>query len=412
MLPILHLNGYKIANPCVLARISHEELDQLFRGYGYTPHFVEGSDPAKMHQLMAATIDTCMEDIRSIQTQARTKGVKERPRWPMIILRSPKGWTCPKEIDGKRTEDYWRSHQVPMGEMHEKPGHIKILEKWMKSYKPEELFDKTGRLKPELADLPPKGERRMSDNPHANGGLLLRDLRLPDFRDYAVKVHDTGGHLGRIHPPYGKVPGRHDEAEHGKPQFPSLQSGRKQLKPLARCDGGHQSHMDGRSLSVWRSPRRSKPAKGRSTGWSLQEEAAHADPERSMWNRQLKQRIETALEDLTPRERMVFELRHYRACACGISAICWAPRKRPRKIACSARPRRCAPCWEISHDLRLDSETHSRSITTANLRPTRKNASKNTRTGVRACTGELVQQRVLAAALDRRKMAAAAFAAG
>jgi len=185
VLPILHLNGYKIANPCVLARISHEELDQLFRGYGYKPHFVEGHEPAKMHQLMAATIDTCLDEIRRIQTQARKNGIKERPRWPMIILRSPKGWTCPKEIDGKRTEGYWRSHQVPMGEMHEKPGHVKILEKWMKSYKPQELFDKTGRLKPELADLPPKGEHRMSANPHANGGILLRDLRLPDFRDYA-----------------------------------------------------------------------------------------------------------------------------------------------------------------------------------------------------------------------------------
>ena len=192
VLPILHLNGYKIANPCVLARISHEELDQLFRGYGYAPHFVEGHEPAKMHQLMAATIDTCLDDIRHIQIEARQNGVKERPRWPMIILRSPKGWTCPKEIDGNRTEDYWRSHQVPMGEMHEKPGHIKILEKWMKSYKPEELFDKTGRLKPELAELAPKGERRMSANPHANGGLLLRDLRLPDFRDYVVKVTKPG----------------------------------------------------------------------------------------------------------------------------------------------------------------------------------------------------------------------------
>ncbi|MGA6826395.1 phosphoketolase family protein [Nitrospira sp. NS4] len=192
VLPILHLNGYKIANPCVLARISHEELDHLFRGYGYMPHFVEGSDPAKMHQLMAATVDTCLDEIRRIQNQARKNGVKERPRWPMIILRSPKGWTCPKEIDGKRTEGYWRSHQVPMGEMHEKPAHVKILEKWMKSYKPEELFDKTGRLTSELAELAPKGERRMSANPHANGGLLLRDLRLPDFRDYAVKVAKPG----------------------------------------------------------------------------------------------------------------------------------------------------------------------------------------------------------------------------
>ena len=192
VLPILHLNGYKIASPCVLARISREELDQLFRGYGYQPHFVEGHEPAKMHQLMAATLDTCFDKIRRIQTQARKNGVTERPRWPMIILRSPKGWTCPKEIDGKRTEDYWRSHQVPMGEMHEKPRHVKILEKWMKNYKPEELFDKTGRFKPVLAELAPKGARRMSANPHTNGGLLLRDLRLPDFRDYAVKVTKPG----------------------------------------------------------------------------------------------------------------------------------------------------------------------------------------------------------------------------
>ena len=192
VLPILHLNGYKIANPCVLARISHQELDQLFRGYGYTPYFVEGSDPEKMHQLMASTLDNILEDIRRIKADASRNGAKERPLWPMIILRSPKGWTCPKEIDGKRTEDYWRSHQVPMGEMHEKPAHIKILEKWMKSYEPEELFDKTGRLKPELAELPPKGNRRMSANPHANGGLLLRDLRLPDFCDYAVNVTKPG----------------------------------------------------------------------------------------------------------------------------------------------------------------------------------------------------------------------------
>jgi xylulose-5-phosphate/fructose-6-phosphate phosphoketolase len=192
VLPILHLNGYKIANPCVLARISHEELDQLFRGYGYTPYFVEGSDPEKMHQTMAATLDTVIEEIHRIKTEARRTGANKRPLWPMIILRSPKGWTCPKEVDGKKTEDYWRSHQVPMGEMHENPEHIKILEKWMKSYKPEELFDDTGRFKPELAELAPKGERRMSANPHANGGLLLIDLNLPDYRDYAVKVTKPG----------------------------------------------------------------------------------------------------------------------------------------------------------------------------------------------------------------------------
>src|SRR5438874_2625766 len=191
VLPILHLNGYKIANPTVLARISHEELDQLFRGYGYTPYFVEGSDPEEMHQLMASTLDAIMEDIQRIKVDARN-GTRERPRWPMIVLRTPKGWTCPKEIDGRRTEDYWRSHQVPMGEMHEKPEHVHILEQWMNSYRPAELFDESGRLRPELGELSPRGERRMSANPHTNGGLLLRDLRLPDFRDYAVDVPTPG----------------------------------------------------------------------------------------------------------------------------------------------------------------------------------------------------------------------------
>ncbi len=192
VLPILHLNGYKIANPCVLARISHEELDQLFRGYGYTPYFVEGDEPEKMHQLMAATLDSVIADIQRIQAEARQNGFTQRPRWPMIVLRTPKGWTCPKEIDGRRTEGYWRAHQVPMGEMHENPAHITILEDWMKSYRPEELFDAQGTFKAELAALAPTGERRMSANPHANGGLLLKDLRLPDFRAYAVPVPSPG----------------------------------------------------------------------------------------------------------------------------------------------------------------------------------------------------------------------------
>ena len=191
VLPILHLNGYKIAGPTVLARIPHKELEALFCGYGYTPYFVEGDDPKKMHQLMAATLDTVFAEIKRIQTDARTNGFTTRPLWPMIILRSPKGWTGPKSVDGKKTENYWRSHQVPMGEMNH-PGHVKILEEWMQSYKPQELFDKTGRLLPELAALAPKGERRMSANPHANGGLLLRDLRLPDFRNYAVTVTKPG----------------------------------------------------------------------------------------------------------------------------------------------------------------------------------------------------------------------------
>ena len=192
VLPILHLNGYKIANPCVLARISHDELDHLFRGYGYTPYFVEGEDPEIMHQLMAGTIDAIIEEIQSIKNTAREQGQTRRPLWPMIVLRSPKGWTGPKEVDGKKTEGHWRSHQVPLGEMHENPEHVKLLENWMKSYHPEELFDSFGRLKPELAELAPHGTRRMGANPHANGGLLLKDLRLPDFRDYAVEVPSPG----------------------------------------------------------------------------------------------------------------------------------------------------------------------------------------------------------------------------
>jgi len=191
VLPILHLNGYKIANPTILARISHDELEHLFRGYGYTPYYVEGRDPRKMHQLMAETLDAVVQDIRRIKTSARRHGAKTRPLWPMIVLRTPKGWTGPKQIDGKRTEDYWRSHQVPMGDM-DKAAHVKILRTWMKSYKPEQLFDKTGGFKPELALLAPTGARRMSANPHANGGLLLKNLRLPDFRRYAVTVKKPG----------------------------------------------------------------------------------------------------------------------------------------------------------------------------------------------------------------------------
>ena len=191
VLPILHLNGYKIANPCFLARIPHEELEAFFKGCGYQPYFVEGHEPAKMHQAMAATMDLVTAEIRRIQHAARTKGFKRRPTWPMIVLRSPKGWTCPKFIDGKKCEGYWRAHQVPMGEM-DQTAHVKILEGWMKSYRPQELFDQSGRLVPELAALAPKGHRRMSDNPHANGGRLLRDLQLPDFRKYAVATKAPG----------------------------------------------------------------------------------------------------------------------------------------------------------------------------------------------------------------------------
>ena len=193
VLPILHLNGYKIANPTVLARISHDELEQLLIGYGYSPSFVEGDDPAEMHQLMAATLDRVLDQIASIQRDARDGGDSaQRPSWPMIVLRTPKGWTGPKEVDGLPTEGTWRSHQVPVAELATNRTHLAQLESWLKSYRPEELFDDSGRLVQELSSLPPKGNRRMSANPNANGGLLLHDLKLPDFRDYAVPASAPG----------------------------------------------------------------------------------------------------------------------------------------------------------------------------------------------------------------------------
>jgi xylulose-5-phosphate/fructose-6-phosphate phosphoketolase len=188
VLPILHLNGYKIANPTILARISREELEWMFRGYGYVPHFVEGSDPEAMHQQMAAMMEKCILSIRSIQQEARRSGVFERPRWPMIVLRSPKGWTGPKEVDGHKVEDFWRAHQVPVLDPATNKHSLKIVEDWMRSYQPQELFDAKGKPVPELLELPPKGERRISANPHANGGLLRKPLDLPRFQDYAVQV--------------------------------------------------------------------------------------------------------------------------------------------------------------------------------------------------------------------------------
>lgn len=192
VLPILHLNGYKIANPAVLARISHEELEQFFRGCGYNPHFVEGEDPDEVHQLLAGTLDTIVAEIKDIQATARAEGFKQRPQWPMIVLRTPKGWTGPKELDGLPMEGSFRSHQVPLSEIAAKPEQLGLLGQWMKSYRPDELFDENGRLIPELAELAPKDERRMGANPHANGGLLLRDLKMPDFRDHAVDVPSPG----------------------------------------------------------------------------------------------------------------------------------------------------------------------------------------------------------------------------
>lgn len=191
VLPILHLNGYKIANPTVLARITHEELEQFLRGCGWTPYFVEGHEPEPMHQAMAAALDAAVAQIRSIQQQAREHGDRTRPRWPMIVLRSPKGWTGPKTVDGLPNEGSFRSHQVPL-HPNAQPQDLVLLEQWLRSYRPEELFDEQGRLRPELAELAPSGDRRMGANPHANGGLLLRELRMPDFRDYAVEVPVPG----------------------------------------------------------------------------------------------------------------------------------------------------------------------------------------------------------------------------
>ncbi|MEK6383315.1 MAG: phosphoketolase family protein [Paraburkholderia tropica] len=192
VLPVLHLNGYKIANPTILARIPHEELEALFTGYGHKPYFVEGDDPVTMHQKMAATLDACLDEIRAIQTHARETGDTTRPRWPMIVLRTPKGWTGPKEVGGHKVEGSWRAHQVPVLDPATNPASLKLVEDWLRSYTPEDLFDARGRLVPELRELSPQGDRRISANPHANGGLLSRALDMPEFRDYAIEVRGPG----------------------------------------------------------------------------------------------------------------------------------------------------------------------------------------------------------------------------
>src|SRR6202789_2674054 len=192
VLPILHLNGYKIANPTLLARISREELEQLLKGYGWTPYFLEGDDPEKMHQAMAGVLDQIIEVIENIRREARANGPVERPRWPMLVLKTPKGRTGPNVVDGLPVEGTWRSHQVPLSDPAKNPQHLQQLEEWLRSYRPWELFDEKGALLPELAALAPEGNRRMGANPHANGGLLLKDLMMPDFRTFAVKVDEPG----------------------------------------------------------------------------------------------------------------------------------------------------------------------------------------------------------------------------
>ena len=204
VLPVLHLNGYKINNPTVLARISHEELQALFVGYGYTPYFVEGSDPESMHQAMAATLEHCVLEIRNVQEQARRSGKAARPRWPMIVLRTPKGWTAPRQVDGHYLEGFWRAHQIPLADIASNPSHLALLENWMRGYKPQEHFDDHGQLVPELRALAPRGSRRMSANPVANGGLLRRPLEMPDFRMCAVKVDKPGATLAGNVPTLGE----------------------------------------------------------------------------------------------------------------------------------------------------------------------------------------------------------------
>ena len=232
VLPILHLNGYKIANPTVLGRMSDAELTQLFCGYGYEPYFVEGHDPDVMHPLMAKTLDTIVAEIHAIQHKARLQGNTERPVWPMIVMRTPKGWTGPKFVDGKPVENTWRAHQVPMAEMASKPEHVKQLEEWMKSYRPEELFEPGGKLIAELAELAPKGTRRMGANPHANGGLLLRRTGHAGFSRIPDACREAGQFHCRGHPGTRKIPARRD-AHECRRQRTSACLGRTKLHPTA-----------------------------------------------------------------------------------------------------------------------------------------------------------------------------------
>ncbi len=219
VLPILHLNGYKIANPTILARITPEELRKLLEGYGHTPYFVEGDDPASLHRQMAQVLDEALSQIRAIR-----RGPEERPRWPMIVLRTPKGWTGPKEVDGKRVEGFWRAHQVPVDHM-ERPGHLGVLDQWLRSYRPDELFDGEGRPLPAITSLAPSGQRRMSANPHANGGELRRDLKLPEYRNYGVPVEHPGGADGEATFVMGEYPARCDPAQCRRTKLPPVRTG-------------------------------------------------------------------------------------------------------------------------------------------------------------------------------------------
>ena len=263
VLPILHLNGYKIAGPTVLARIPREELESLLVGYGYKPHYVEGAEPATVHQQMAATLDAVLDEIASIQRDARESGVTvSRPRWPLIVLRTLKGWTGPKEVDGKKTEGHWRSHQVPFADTATNPDHVALLEQWMRSYRPEELFDADGRLVPELRELAPVGCCRMSANPHANGGMLLKPLQMPDFRSYAVSVPKPGQAIAEATRVMGKLRARRDEVQHAESQLPRVRAGRDQLQPPRRGFRSNGPRVAGRDGHLRRSPVRERAGDG------------------------------------------------------------------------------------------------------------------------------------------------------
>ncbi len=331
VLPILNLNGYKIANPTVLARISHEELEALFIGYGYTPYFVEGSDPAAMHQKMAETLERAIGDIRAQQQAARASNTPARPRWPMIVLRSPKGWTGPKEIKGHKVEGSWRSHQVPFSDVRDNPANLKLLEDWLRSYKPEELFDAGGRLVPELRALAPTGHRRMSANPHANGGLLRKPLKLPDFRAYAVdRVIPWHGDV-REHEAAGRVPSRRHEEQ--PDQLPRLRSGRDRVEPAAGRLRREQEDVDGRHAAGGRRRRRAvarRTRHGDALGAHAARLARGLSPHRAPW-------LFPHLRSLRPRHR--FDVQPARQVAGHLQEprARGAPRSRPRTSCC--RPR-------------------------------------------------------------------------
>ena len=260
VLPVLHLNGYKIANPTVLARIEPRELNALLEGYGYKPRWVEGSEPEVVHRLMAATLDEVLDEIAAIQRRAREDGDLTRPQWPMIVLKTPKGWTGPKVVDGLPVEGTWRAHQVPFAEVRTNPEHLALLERWLRSYRPEELFDEAGAPRREVTALAPEGELRMSANPHANGGLLLRDLELPDFREYGVDVPSPATTSSEATRVLGALAARRDRRQPGPLPFDG--AGRDGVEPALGRVRRHEPRLGGADAPDRRSPRARRTGHG------------------------------------------------------------------------------------------------------------------------------------------------------